>query len=122
MRPSERAAAAYRASQALDSRPAAVLAQAHQQLAVTLDAALFAYHQGAFDRMCRHNEEAARMLAALAAAVEGRSPEAGRLVGIYQRLQSALNRLLFDAGEIQTIRMGHNWARDMSRSFRSHLQ
>lgn len=122
MRPSERAAAAYRASQALDSRPAAVLAAAHQQLAASLEAALFAYQQRAFDRMCRHNEETARMLAALIAAVEGRSPEAERLAGIYQRLQLALNRMLFDPREIVTIRTGHNWARDMSRSFRSQLQ
>lgn len=122
MTPAARAAAAYRASQALDTRPAAVLAAAHQQLAANLEAALFAYQQGAFDRMCRHSEEAVRMLAALIVAMEGRSPEAGRLVGLYERLRLALNRMLFDPREIVTIRTGHNWTLDMSRSFRSQLQ
>lgn len=116
------AAAAYRASQALDSRPAAVLAAAHQQLAASFDAALSAYQARALDRMCRHNELSGRILMALIAAVEGRSAEADELAGRYRRLQMALNRMLFDPQEIETIRSGHNWLCDMSKSFRLHLQ
>lgn len=118
----QQAAAAYRASQALDSRPAAVLAAAHQQLAVSFDAALSAYQERALDRMCRHNELSVRILTALIVAVEGRSAEADRLADMYRRLQTALNRMLFDAREIDTIREGHNWLCDMSKSFRLHLQ
>jgi hypothetical protein len=118
----QQAAAAYRASQALDSRPAAVLAAAHQQLAASFDAALSAYQARALDRMCRHNELSGRILMALIAAVEGRSAEADELAGRYRRLQMALNRMLFDPQEIETIRSGHNWLCDMSRSFRLHLQ
>ena len=122
MRSSHQAAAAYRASQALDSRPAAVLAGAHQQLAASVDAALSAYQSQAFDKMCRHNELSIRILAALIASVEGRSAEADRLAGMYRRLQTALNRMLFDPREIEAIRSGHIWLCDMSKSFRMHLQ
>lgn len=122
MSSSQHAAAAYRASQALDSRPAAVLAAAHQQLAVSFDAALSAYQARALDRMCRHNELSARILMALVAAVEGRSAEADELAGMYRRLQTALNRMLFDPREIDVIRSGHAWLCDMSKSFRLHLQ
>jgi hypothetical protein len=119
---SHRAAAAYRASQALDTRPAAVLAMAHQQIAASIDAALFAYQERALDRMCRHNEEAVRLLIALMAAIEGRSPEGDELVRMYGRLQLAINRMLLDPREMDTIRSGHKWLQDMSKSFRLHLQ
>jgi hypothetical protein len=122
MSSSQHAAAAYRASQTLDTRPAAVLAAAHQQLATSVEAALSAYQQRAFDQMCRHNEEAIRILMALVVAVEGRSPEGDELARMYERLQRSLNRMLFDPREIEPIRLGHNWLRDMSKSFRLHLQ
>ena len=121
MSSSHQAAAAYRASQALDSRPAAALAAAHQQLAVSFDAALSAYQERALDEMCRHNERSIRILIALTASVEGRSPEADRLADMYRRLQMALNRMPFDPREIETIREGHKWLCDMSKSFRLHL-
>jgi flagellin-specific chaperone FliS len=116
------AAAAYRAVQALDERPAAVLAAAHERLAGALSAALFAYREGALDRMCRHNAEAIRILNGLTAALEGRSPEADRLVSMYARLATAIHRMLFDSREIETVKSGNIWARDMSRSFRSDVQ
>ena len=122
MSASRQAAAAYRSTQALDGRPAAVLAGAHQQLAANFDAALSAYQERAFDRMCRTNEMSVRILMALIVAVEGRSPEADRLAGMYRRLQSALNRMLFDPREIEEIRSGHAWLCDMSKSFRLHLE
>jgi hypothetical protein len=115
----QQAAAAYRAVQALDSRPAAVLAAAHERLAGLLEAALLAHQQGALDRMCRHNAEATRLLAGLAAAVEGRSAEGERLAAMYARLRNAIHRMLFDDREIEMVRIGNIWARDMSRSFRS---
>ena len=122
MSASQQAATAYRASQALDTRPAAVLAAAHQQLATGFNAALSAYQAKAFDKMCRHNEQSVRILMALIASVEGRSPEADELAGRYRRLQMALNRMLLDPLEIEVIRSGHNWLCDMSKSFRLHLQ
>lgn len=118
---SPQAAAAYRAVQALDTRPAAVLAALHQQLAAELGAALLAHRQGALDRMCRCNADAIRLLCALAAAIEGRSAEADRLVAMYARLQAAVNRMLFDVAEIETVIGGYKWASDMSRMFRSQL-
>jgi hypothetical protein len=112
------AAAAYRAVQALDSRPAAVLASAHEQLAGLIEAALLAHEQGALDRMCRCNAGAIRLLAGLGAAVEGRSAEGDRLAAMYARLRNAIHRMLFDDREIETMRIGNVWARNMSRSFR----
>ena len=119
---SQQAAAAYRASQTLDTRPAAVLAAAHEQLAASVEGALSAYQERAFDRLCRLNEQSVRILIALIAAVEGRSPEADELARMYGHLQRSLNRMLLDPREIETIRTGHNWLRDMSKSFRLHLQ
>lgn len=122
MRSSQQAAAAYRASQGLDARPAAVLAAAHQQLAAGVEAALSAYQERAFDRLCRYNEQSVRILTALIAAVQGRSPEGDELARMYGILQRSLNRMLLDPREIETIRAGHNWLCDMSKSFRLHLQ
>lgn len=118
----QQAAAAYRAVQVLDSRPAAVLAAAHDQLAGLLDAALLAHERGVLDRMCRCNAEAVRLLMGLTAVVQGRSAEGDRLAAMYARLRDAINRMLFDGREIETVRVGNIWVRDMSRSFRSSVK
>jgi hypothetical protein len=115
----QQAAAAYRAVQTSDARPAAVLAAAHERLAGLLDAALVAYAAGALDQMCRSNAEAVRLLVGLTAAMQGRSAEGERLVAIYARLGLAINRMLFDDLEIETVKRGHKWAREMSLSFHS---
>jgi hypothetical protein len=115
------AAAAYRSSQKLDQRPAAVLAAAHQELAAVLAAAIAAYRTGALDQMCRQNARAVRLLSALITAMQGGSAETQRLVRDYASLRHALNRLLFAPAEIETLQTGVEWSKTMTRMFLSEL-
>jgi hypothetical protein len=115
-----RAAAAYRSSQKLDQRPAAVLAAAHQELARTLTPAIAAYERRALDEMCRCNARAVQLLWALTMALRGRSPETDRLVQGYARLIDALNRLLYEPTAMKTLGEGLEWAKELTRMF--HLQ
>jgi hypothetical protein len=112
-----RAAAAYRSSQQLDRRPAAVLAAAHQELARRLAAAIAAYQRRALDETCRCNAQAVQLLGGLIAALQDRSPETNRLADDYRRLRDALNRLLLDPAEIQTLQSGVEWSKNLTRMF-----
>ncbi|MDB5444955.1 MAG: hypothetical protein JWQ97_272 [Phenylobacterium sp.] len=111
------AAAAYKASRALDQRPAAVLAAVHQELALEISSAIAAYEAGGLDRMCRHAARSAQVLSALIAAVQGHSAEADVLAAGYARLRSALNCMLISPDDIKTIREGLDWTVSLSRSF-----
>ena len=114
--------AAYRSSQQLDQRPAAVLAAVHQELAVVRSSAIAAYRQRALDEMCRHNARATQLLWGLITALQDRSPETNRLVADYARLRTALNMVLFDSNEINILERGLEWVRSMTRSFLAELQ
>jgi hypothetical protein len=115
------AAAAYRSSQQLDQRPAAVLAAAHQELAGLLASAIAAYQRRALDEMCRANARAARLLWGLASAFRGGSPETDRLVADYLRLVDAFNRLQFDPAAIDELREALDWLRKLTRMFLMEL-
>lgn len=115
------ALAAYRTSQKLDQRPAAVLAAAHQELTVEIGAAIAAYRAGALDQMCRRSERAAQLLGALIAALQASSPETDALVRDYVRLRKSLNRLLFEPIEMETLQLGVDWLRTLTRLFRTEL-
>jgi hypothetical protein len=115
------AAAAYRGAQQLDQRPAAVLAAAHQELARLAASAISAYRAGALDEMCRCNGRAVRLLGGLIAALEGRSPEADRFVREHARLRDAFNRMLFEPAAIETLQMGVEWSKNLTRLFLKEL-
>ena len=117
-----KAASAYRSSQQLDQRPAAVLAAAHQELAIVLSSAIAAYRRRTLDEMCRHNARAVQLLCGLITALHGHSPEADRLAAHYIRLRSAVNMALLDANEINVLEEGVAWLRTMTRSFLTELQ
>jgi hypothetical protein len=89
--------AAYRASQALDQRPAAVLAAVHEQLYAALSAAKSAYEARAFDRLCVQADQASRLLLGLQGAF-GASETKGceGLTRLYGQIQQALNRIQHD--------------------------
>jgi hypothetical protein len=116
------AASAYRSSQQLDQRPAAVLAAAHQELGIVLSSAIAAYRRRSLDEMCRHNARALQLLYGLSVALEGHSAETNQLVADYARLRNAINMVMFDAKEINTLERGAEWARTMTRSFLGELQ
>jgi hypothetical protein len=116
------ASAAYRTSQQLDQRPAAVLAAAHQELAVVLTSAIAAYRRRELDEMCRHNTRAIQLIWGLITALQGHSPETNRLVADYGRLRDALNMVLVDPKEINTLEQGVEWLRAMTRQFLAELQ
>jgi hypothetical protein len=111
------AAAAYRSSQQLDQRPAAVLAAVHQELAGLLASAIAAYERRALDEMCRANARATRLLWGLVSAFRGRSPETDRLVADHVRLIDALNRLQFDPAAIDELRVALDWSKKLTRMF-----
>lgn len=115
------AAAAYRTSQKLDQRPAAVMAAAHQELTALLSAVISAYQARTLDQMCRCSDRAALLLGALISTLEGRSAETDRLVHDYAALRISLNRLLFAPNEIETLRSGVEWSKTMTRMFLSEL-
>jgi hypothetical protein len=115
------AAAAYRSSQQLDQRPAAVLAAAHQELACLTAQAIAAYRRGALDEMCRCNARAVQLLGGLTAALEGRSAETNALARDYARLRDAFNRMLFEPAEIDTLQSGLEWSKTLTRMFLNHL-
>ena len=116
------ASAAYRSSQQLDQRPAAVLAAAHQELAIVLSSAIAAYRRRALDEMCRHNARAIQLIWGLITALQGHSAETNRLVSDYGRLRDALNMVLVDPNQINTWEQGVEWLRTMTRQFLAELQ
>jgi len=116
------ASAAYRTSQQLDQRPAAVLAAVHQELASVVNSAIAAYRRRALDEMCRHNARAVHLLWGLMAALDGHSPETGRLVEGYARLRDAINRVFVDSNEINTLEAGVEWLRQLTRNFLNELR
>ena len=116
------ASAAYKTSQKLDQRPAAVLAAAHQELAVVLTSAIDSYRRGALDEMCRHNTRALQLLYGLIAAMQGHSPDADRMAAQYGMLRDAINMVLVDSKEINTLERGVEWTRTMTRSFLTELK
>jgi len=59
------AAAAYRASQQLDARPATVLAEVHEELHRVVAAVISTYRNRVLDQMCRHAERAGQILVLL---------------------------------------------------------
>lgn len=118
---SAQAAAAYRSSQKLDQRPAAVLAAAHRELAGMLASAIAAYERRALDEMCRCNARTVQLLWGLTMALRVRSPETDRLVQGYARLIDALNRLLSEPSAIVTLTEGLEWAKSLTRMFHDEL-
>jgi flagellin-specific chaperone FliS len=69
------AAAAYRASQQLDARPAAVLAGVHEELHRVVSSVISTYRARVLDEMCRHAERASQILLLLDLAMQ--SPAGG---------------------------------------------
>lgn len=112
------AVAAYRASQNLDTRPSAVLAQVHDELRRSLASAISAYEQGALDQMCRHNARATHLLGGLCSTFDASGDGVQELLAFYRRVQFAINRMLRDEREIIVVRNCLNHLNSMSLAFR----
>lgn len=112
------AVAAYRASQNLDTRPSAVLAQVHDELRLSLASAISAYERGALDQMCRHNARATQLLGALCSTFNTSGGGVLELLAFYRRIQFAINRMLCDESEIVVARNCLNHLNSMSLAFR----
>jgi len=112
------AMAAYKATQQLDERPAAVLARAHEELARVLGSAISAHDERRLEEMCRHNARAVQILSTLAAAFHGPTPALEQLRSMYLRARRAVNGLLLQPNAADTVREAQAWARDMAMSFR----
>jgi flagellin-specific chaperone FliS len=121
--PSRRAEglAAYRASQFLDQRPAAVLAAVHAELYRALASAMSAYERRALDEMCRHNVRATQILSGLSAAFEAAGAGVAMLHDFYGRIQSAVNGLLVDQSATETLQESLIQLRMMSTAFREEI-
>jgi hypothetical protein len=95
--PGSHAHAAYRASQALDQRPAAVLAAVHEQLYAALVAAKSAYEARAYERLCVQADQASRLLLGLQGAFSTSTTKGCEgLTRLYGQIQQALNRIQHD--------------------------
>ena len=117
-RSAARAAAAYRASQQLDTSPAKVLGAVHGRLMRAVSAVKIAYDQGALEEMCRAADQATSILACLSlVAANGAGPDGAALRAFYRWVQKAIDRIQMDAGASADLHESLKTIQEMHHNF-----